>query len=233
MNKRDENCELCINDKASIFYSLSDEEKEILRQDIHTQRFRKGELIYKEGDNPAGLITLVKGKVKIFKEGVGGREQILRMARPFGFIGFRAMLADETYLASAVAIEDATVCVIDKANLVKVILKNGEFSLKMLNLLAEELGFSTNRTVNLTQKHLRGRLAESLLFLSETYGFEEDNQTLKIYLSREDIANLSNMTTSNAIRTLSTFAGEKLIGIDGRRIKLLDLKKLERISELG
>ena len=85
----------------------------------------------------------------------------------------------------------------------------------------------------LTQKHIRGRLAESLLFLLDTYGTEEDNITIKVYLSREDVANLSNMTTSNAIRTLSAFAAENVIGISGRKIKILDLKKLDKISELG
>ena len=87
--------------------------------------------------------------------------------------------------------------------------------------------------MSLTQKHIRGRLAESLILLAEKYGFEHDNTTLKVYMSREDIANLSNMTTSNAIRTLSTFANEKLITIDGRKIKILDLARLDRISKLG
>ena len=69
--------------------------------------------------------------------------------------------------------------------------------------MSVDLGIADERTVNLTQKHIRGRLAESLLFLKESYGLEEDGSTLSIYLSREDLANLSNMTTSNAIRTLS------------------------------
>jgi CRP-like cAMP-binding protein len=111
--------------------------------------------------------------------------------------------------------------------------KNSEFSLLLLRKFALELGFANSRTVSLTQKHIRGRLAESLILLAEKYGFEHDNTTLKVYMSREDIANLSNMTTSNAIRTLSTFANEKLITIDGRKIKILDLARLDRISKLG
>ena len=89
------------------------------------------------------------------------------------------------------------------------------------------------RTVNLTQKHLRGRLAESLLFLKESYGVEEDGCTLSIFLSREDLANLSNMTTSNAIRTLSQFAAEHLIIIDGRKIKIIDEETLLKINKVG
>ena len=99
--------------------------------------------------------------------------------------------------------------------------------------LAVALGISDERTVNLTQKHIRGRLAESILFLKESYGLEEDGCTLSIYLSREDMANLSNMTTSNAIRTLSTFAQEKIIAIDGRKIKIMNEPELEKISKFG
>ena len=99
--------------------------------------------------------------------------------------------------------------------------------------LSNSLGQSDKRTVNLTQKHIRGRLAESILFLKESYGVEEDGCTLSIYLSREDMANLSNMTTSNAIRTLSMFAQEKLIAIDGRKIKIIDQQGLENISRCG
>ena len=80
---------------------------------------------------------------------------------------------------------------------------------------------------------IRGRLAEALLFLKDSYGVEKDGSTLSIYLSREDLANLSNMTTSNAIRTLSGFAGEKLIAIDGRKIKIIQDEELRRISKIG
>ena len=110
-------------------------------------------------------------------------------------------------------------------------------SCKPVNLvcdyLVNPLGISDERTVNLTQKHIRGRLAESLIFLKESYGLEEDGSTLSIYLSREDLANLSNMTTSNAIRTLSQFATERLITIDGRKIKIIEEEKLKKISKIG
>ena len=102
-----------------------------------------------------------------------------------------------------------------------------------IKLLSIDLGQSDERTVNLTQKHIRGRLAESLIFLKETYGLEEDGATISIFLSREDLANLSNMTTSNAIRTLSNFANEKLIALDGRKITLIDEEELRKISRIG
>ena len=233
MVERAQECHHCLDDPNSIFNVLSDREKDILIENHSCSKYKKGDFIYKEGDKPSGLLYLTEGKVKIFKEGVGGRDQIVRMARPLGFIGYRALFADENYSASAVTLEDCNICLIDKEALMTVLKGNSELSLRMMRNMATELGISNARTVTLTQKHIRGRLAESLLFLVDTYGFEGDGQTIRVYLSREDIANLSNMTTSNAIRTLSMFASENVIGLDGRKIKILDIPQLKRISELG
>lgn len=227
------NCNNCIENKMSVFDVLSPKEKELLFKNHSCANFRKGEIIYKEGEKPSGLISLSDGKAKIFKEGVGGRDQIIRMAKPVGFIGYRALFAGDNYTSSAVALEDCIVCIVDKESLFKVLELNSKLAMNIIKFMAMELGFSNARTVTLTQKHIRGRLAESLLFLLETYGVEEDDVTIKVYLSREDVANLSNMTTSNAIRTLSAFAAENVIAISGRKIKILALKRLEKISELG
>ncbi|WP_372773194.1 Crp/Fnr family transcriptional regulator [Mangrovibacterium sp.] len=217
----------------SAFSVLKPEEKEELLGNSSVVNFKKNEFIYKEGDTPPAFMFLIDGKVKIFKEGVGGREQIIRMTKPLGYVGYRALIAEEIHNASAVTLEDSTVLVVKTEHFFGRLLHNPDFSLRLIQKLARELGFSNSRTVTLTQKHIRGRLAESLLLLKEKYGFEHDGISLKAYLSREDIANLSNMTTSNAIRTLSTFSSEKVIAIDGRKIKILDLNKLERISKMG
>ncbi|WP_299578202.1 Crp/Fnr family transcriptional regulator [uncultured Sunxiuqinia sp.] len=222
-----------LENPESVFSLLTPDEKEQLLKHITLANFKKNEFIYKEGDKPSGFLFLIEGKIKIFKEGVGGREQIIRMTKPCGFIGYRALLAGEIHIASAVALEDSLACHVDSEFFFDYMLKNSDITAKLLRKLARELGFSNSRTVTLTQKHIRGRLAESLLLLKEKYGYENDGATLKVFLSREDIANLSNMTTSNAIRTLSTFAGEKVIAIDGRKIRILDAHKLDKISKLG
>ncbi|MBN1132798.1 MAG: Crp/Fnr family transcriptional regulator [Bacteroidales bacterium] len=233
MQERTYNADNCIDNPKSVFNVLTPKEKEFLKQNYTCAFYKKGEIIFKEGDKPLGLMSLSEGKVKIFKEGVGGREQIVRMAKPVGFIGYRALFAEENHSATAVAIEDSIACVIDKESIYRVMRSNPELCMSIIKSFATELGFSNDRTVTLTQKHIRGRLAESLIFLKDTYGYEEDAKTIKIYLSREDIANLSNMTTSNAIRTLSNFAQEGIVAIEGRKIRILNLTKLERISDLG
>ncbi len=212
---------------------LRPDQKELVRNNYSVSKFKRNHIIYDEGEHPDGLLCLMKGKVKIFKRGVGGRSQIVRMVKKYGFFGYRALFADEPYITSALAIEESTIIKIPRKIILDLLSTNNALALNFIKSLAIDLGFSNQQTVSLTQKHIRGRLAEALLFLYETYGLEEDGSTLNIYLSREDLANLSNMTTSNAIRTLSNFSNENLIAVDGRKIKILDRINLKRISNLG
>lgn len=225
--------ELCLEANSSVFKGLNPKDKELIDQHHSPANYKKGQLIIKDGDKARGLIYLVSGKVKIFKVGVGGREQILKMVRQNGIIGYRTLILESTHTVSAKAVEDSTVCIIEKGVLARLLKKNADLSYRFMKIITEELVFLSNRTVSLTQKHIRGRVAESLLVLRDTYGMEADGKTIRISLSREDIANLSNMTTSNAIRTLSNLASEGVIGMEGRRIRILDMKNLDRISELG
>jgi CRP/FNR family transcriptional regulator, polysaccharide utilization system transcription regulator len=225
--------ELCLEGSSSIFKGLNQKDKETLSVKHTVKQVRKGQFLFKEGEKPHGLICLATGKVKVYKDGVGGRGQIVKMVRQQGFIGYKALFADVPWPVSAVAIEDATVCIFEKSSFVKILKKNPDLCLKLIKVIADELVFSNNRTVSLTQKHIRGRMAESLLILRDTYGYEADGKTIRIALSREDMANMSSMTTSNAIRTLSNMASDGLIEITGRRISILDSNSLEHISELG
>jgi CRP-like cAMP-binding protein len=155
------------------------------------------------------------------------------MVRPQGLLGYAAVISGCTYRVSAVAIEESAVCIFEKNTFLKLLRRNPDLSMQMMRMMATDLSFSNERTVSLTQKHIRGRLAESLIVLRDTYGFENDGRTIKAYVSREDLACLSNMTTSNAIRTLSMFASESVIALDGKKIRIVDTGKLEKISHLG
>lgn len=216
-----------------LWQPLTTEQRAILARDFTVQKYKKNETIYCEGETPMHLMCLLTGKVKIYKDGVGGRSQIIRVIKNKEYFAYRAYFAEENFVTAAAAFEPCTICLIPMPTIVKLIQENTELAMFFIRQLSIDLGISDERTVSLTQKHIRGRLAESLLFLKDTYGLEEDGSTLSIYLSREDLANLSNMTTSNAIRTLSNFASEKLIAIDGRKIKLIDEEHLKKISKIG
>lgn len=216
-----------------IWKVLNEKEHKLIRENARFINLKKNEIVYYEKDKPKDLMCLLKGKVKIYKEGVGGRSQIVRVMRPVQYFGYRAYFAEEPYVTSAAAFEPSKVCLIPMNIVEQIIEKNCMLAMLFIRLLSVDLGISDKRVVNLTQKHIRGRLAESLIFLKESYGLEGDGATIGIYLSREDLANLSNMTTSNAIRTLSIFEKERIISMDGRKIKIIDEERLQKISRIG
>ncbi len=218
---------------ADIWNVLDEEAQGVVTKNARIVHFKKNEMIYTEGDDATDLLVLCKGKVKIYKNGIGGRTQIIRMIRPIQYFGYRAYFANEPFVTAASAFESSTVCKIPMSVVHNLISTNSRFAFFFIQLLSVDLGIADQRVVNLTQKHIRGRLAESLIFLRESYGLEEDGATINIYLAREDLANLSNMTTSNAIRTLTTFVNERIITTDGRRIKIIDEDKLRKISKIG
>ena len=222
-----------IDSLQDIMEMLSPEQQEELKENLTIQHFKKNETLYQEGEVPQMFHCLLNGKVKIYKDGIGGRTQIVRVIKPVEYFGYRAHFANQNYVTSAAAFESSTVCLIPVEMMERWVMENNKLALFFIKQLAVEVGNSDQRTVNLTQKHIRGRLAESLIFLRDNYGLEEDGATLSIYLSREDLANMSNMTTSNAIRTLSAFAQEKIIAIDGKKIKIIDGESLEKINKIG
>ena len=212
---------------------LTPDEKIIIDGHTFTRHFRKNETIYNEGDPTNHVVMVVRGTVSFGKEGVGQRLQIIRLLKPFDTFGYRSAIAGDCHSTSATALEPTILYYVERDAFLDVIQKNITFCYAVLVAMSKDLGISESQTVSLTQKHIRGRLAETLISLKKTYGLEGDGATIAMYMAREDLANMSNMTTSNAIRTLSQFASEGLINLDGRKIKLLDEEELTRISRMG
>ena len=220
-------------DLAGIWNVLTPEDKRVVIENFTLHNYKRNQIIYAEKETPEYLWCLIKGKVKKYKEGIGGRQQIIRLIRPIQYFGHRAYFANEPYVSGAIAMEASVVGTIPMDIVSKLIDGNRQRAWFFIHELSHNLGRSDTKIVNLTQKHIRGRLAEALALLIDNYGFEEDGETLNIYMSREDLANLSNMTTSNAIRTLSAFVNEHIIVVDGRRVKVLNEQMLRKISKFG
>jgi CRP-like cAMP-binding protein len=220
-------------DLADIWSLLTADEKRLITDNFTIHTFKKNQIIYAEKEEPEFLWCLLKGKVKMYKDGVGGRSQILRLYRPVQYFGYRAYFAEEPYVSSVAAIEPSTVGSIPMTIVCDLIRRNNDIAWFFIRELSHNLGGSDTKVVSLTQKHIRGRLAEALIALKDNYGYEDDDSTLRIYMAREDLANLSNMTTSNAIRTLSGFVNEKIIIVDGRKIKIINEPMLRKISKFG
>lgn len=220
-------------DMSEIWSVLNGDEKRMITDSFTLHHFKKNQIIYAERENPEYLWVLLKGKAKLYKDGVGGRQQITRLVSPVQLFGYRAYFANEVYVHTAAAMEASEIGTFPMDVVKQLIDQNRRVAWYFIHELSRNLGSSDTRIVNLTQKHIRGRLADALIVLAEHYGYEDDGITLRVYMGREDLANLSNMTTANAIRTLMAFVSERLILVDGRQIRIIDEANLRKISKFG
>ncbi|PZF71454.1 Crp/Fnr family transcriptional regulator [Taibaiella soli] len=194
--------------------------------------FRKGQIIFGEGAHPLGLYCVNNGKIKLSHRGEDGKEQIVRLSKEGDVLGYRALLTNERYNATAVALDDTDICFIPRDTFFNVLKNNPDLSFEIIKMLSTELRKAEDRITDLAQKPVRERMAEGLLFLKETYGFEADGSTINIVLSREDIANLVGTATETAIRLLSEFKNDKIVEFVGKKIRILDNERLIRTAHI-
>ena len=222
-------CDSCINSSHSIFRHLTPEEHEKVEVEKVCNYYKRGSIIYHEGSRTNGFYCINSGIIKIFKTGIDGREQIIAFAKTGDVIGYRSILSSELACSSAKVIEDAVLCFIPGETLISLVKTNGNFSMAMMQQTCKELGEANSFITDIAQKTVRERLAEVLLNLKEIFDIDENN-VLKISLTREELANIVGTATESVIRLLSEFKQDKLIDLNGRKITILDIKRLEKIS---
>jgi CRP-like cAMP-binding protein len=222
-------CDSCLNSSDSIFKHLTAEEHAIVEREKVCNTYKRGSVIYHEGSRTNGFYCINSGVVKIFKTGIDGREQIIAFAKKGGIIGYRSILSSELACSSAKVIEDATLCFIPGETLISLVKTNGNFSMSIMQQTCKELGEANSFITDIAQKTVRERLAEVLLNLKDIFELDND-QVLQISLTREELANIVGTATESVIRLLSEFKQDKLIDLNGRKIKVLDIKRLEKIS---
>ena len=225
-------CLDCIKRKDSLLSDLRARELKILEKNRYSVSYKPGEIICKEGTKPLGLICLNKGKVKMVRRRLNGTEQIVGLKQSVDFIDFRALMVGNTCLSSSIALEESNVCIIKKKDFFKVIEINKNFAFKIIRFLALELIKKDSSLVNITQKHIRARLAEALILINNIYGTNPSDGFLNVSLKRSELAGLANMTTANAIRVLSSFNKNKLVEVNHRKIRIIDLEVLKELSVL-
>ena len=186
---------------------------------------KRGNIIYHEGSRINGTYIILSGILKIYKTGFDGKEQIIRFAKSGDLIGFRSVISDELACTTTKVINDALLCYLPGDALTSLIKTNSEFAMALMKLTCKELGESNKFLTDIAQKTVRERLAEVLLLLMDTFDLDEDN-TLRISLTREELANMVGTATESVIRLLSEFKADKLIELNGRKIKLLNIPKL-------
>jgi CRP-like cAMP-binding protein len=223
-------CESCFVDN-DIFKKLTKYEVDVLTYEKNCNIYEKGETIYSEGTRVQGIYCINSGIIKHYKTGNDGKEQIIRFSKKGDIFGFRSILSQESACTTTKVIEKASICFVPASRFINLIKENSAFSMSVMKLSCIELGDANKYILDIAQKNVRERLAEILLLLHTNFG-SNHNGDLNIFLTREELASIVGTATESVIRLLSEFKKDKLIELNKRKIKLLDIHKLKKISEI-
>ncbi|MCU0471783.1 MAG: Crp/Fnr family transcriptional regulator [Bacteroidales bacterium] len=224
-------CDKCSMENGALFKYLNRDEVDKINFEKEFRQFKRGEILYTEGSRISGFYCIHTGIIKVFKTGFDGKEQIIRFAKPGEIIAYRSVLSNEVACTSAKVIEDCQVCFIPSEILISLVKSNSTYAHELLKLACHELGEANSFITDIAQKTVRERLAEILLLLVHDFGLDSQN-FLQISLTREELANIVGTATESVIRLLSEFKTDKLVELNGRKIRILNIKGLEKISNI-
>ena len=224
-------CDSCPLRTHFLFRHLSDEEIRELSLNKITESYKRGSIIYREGNRMRGFYCVQKGIIKIFKTGFDGKEQIIRFAKPGDLIGYRSVISNEPACTTTEVLQESILCHIPADILLEMVKTNGYFAVELMKLTCKELGEANSYITDIAQKTVKERLAEILIHLDDEFGINSEG-ILNISLTREELSNIVGTATESIIRLLSEFKNDQLIELNGRKIKILDKPGLKYIAGL-
>jgi len=223
-------CEQCIVRQFSALKTLNKDELLRLANCKTSYTIKKGESIFEEGEPTNGIYCIKDGVCKLSKLTPAGKDQIVKFIRPGELLGQRSMISDESANLSAIAVEDMEVCFIPKDEILNFFTQNNKFSLNVMKDICADLREADDLSIAMAQKSVKERLAGALLYLEEVFDCDIDD-TLRVQLSREELAGMIGTATESCIRLLSEFNKQGLIEIRGKKIALLNRKELQKLAD--
>ena len=223
-------CEQCIIREFNSLKTLTKDELIRITGCKTSKTVKKGEVLFDEGEYINGVFCIKDGVCKVSKMSDNGRDQIIHLIQKGDILGERSLINNEASNLKAIAINDMEVCFIPKDEIIRDLENNPNFSLDLLRKMANSLKKADDVIVDMAQKTVKQRLATTLLFLEAKFD-KNENGSIKVNLSREDIANIIGTATESAIRLLSEFKKKKLIDLKGKEVFILNVKALKDLSE--
>jgi CRP/FNR family transcriptional regulator, polysaccharide utilization system transcription regulator len=216
--------------KSPIFCFLTDEELELIDHGKISVQFHKGELIRKQGTHMSHVISVTTGLAKLYLEGPDWRNSAIRIVKPTNFIGGPGIYLDQRHHFSVAALMETTVCFIDVTIFREIIDRNKPFAHEFMKDFSKNILAVYNRLLSLTQKQMPGRMADTLIYLSEEI-FE--SKKFPMHVSRQDISELSGMSKDSAVKILREFQHDGIINLSDNEMEIINPEVLNRISRTG
>ena len=224
-------CDSCTIRTHPLFRHLVELELQEIMLNKITETYKRGAIVYQEGNRMKGFCCVQSGIIKIYQTGFDGKEQIIRFAKPGDIIGYRSVVSNEPACTTTEVIEEAVLCHIPTEILLNLVKTNGNFAVELMKLSCKELGEANSYITDIAQKTVKERLAEILIHLEDEFG-EDSQGVLNISLTREELSNIVGTATESIIRLLSEFKSQAYIEINGRKIKILDKPGLKYIANI-
>ena len=219
-----------IENTLDCFQSLGLEELQLINEHKTQLTFFKEETIFKQGAFAPHVLFVNKGLVRIYLQTDKNKQVNIRLAKQGDFMAFSSIFGKNTYQYSAISLKDSTICMIDKEALKKLLLKNPDFALQINSKNCHNEDRYLNIIRNISYKQMRGKLASALIYLSSNE-FKDEN--VYEYLTRQNIADFASISVESAVKFIKEFEKEGIIGLDGKKIRILNAKKLEEINMKG
>lgn len=211
-----------------LFGGLVDKQIDWLSAIVERKHYQRGKVIFAEGEEASGLFVLYTGRVKIYKLSSEGKEQILHIFGPGEPFGEVAVFTGGHFPAYAEALEETEALFFPRKKFVALITKDPSLAMNMLAMLSKRLRYFTQLVENLSLKEVPGRLAAYLLVLANMTGTQD---MVELDIAKGQLASLLGTIPETLSRILNKMSSQGLIAVEGRHIKLLDRKSLEKISE--
>ncbi|MEM9053517.1 MAG: Crp/Fnr family transcriptional regulator, partial [Bacteroidota bacterium] len=225
-------CNQCKSHHRSLFNSLEESNLDSVDLAKSCTRYKKGQALFHEGTRPLGVFCVNRGRIKVYRIGIDGKEQITKISAAGDLLGYKALISQQHYHVSAEALDDCMICFIPKEDFLELLKPGGSFYMDILKAVCEENGLMAEKMTEMAQRSVRQRVALTLLMLRDTYGIEQDQEgEIEINLTREDLANIVGTATESLIRLLNEFKKDELIETQGRKIRILDPQGLAKASE--
>jgi len=219
-----------VDDELNIFKNLNDEELNLIVEKEQQIKYKTGETIIKQNTASTYVICMKDGFAKIFMEGEKGKSLIIKIIGKGNFITGGGLFNGNVHHFTVSAITPVTCCLIDSGKLTQLFTNNSQFAVELLRTHTRQNNFLLSRMVGLTQKYMPGRVADTLLYLkNEIY---KSNRFITT-LSRQELADMSNMTKESLVRILQQFKESNLIKTHASEIEILDEPALKHVSING
>lgn len=230
MKKIVKDCQLCKIRSSAIFSSLNEQEIKKLNNCKTTHEYNRGQVIFYEGNPSLAIYCVHSGMVKLFKTSFSGEEFVIRLLGPGEIIGFRALLADEHFAASAQAVSDTQICIISREDFLDLLNSSTELSFNVMAKLAIDLRIAEEQFLSRAQENVRQRTARMLLQLLETSNeLSKGDSKISVPILRSEMAQVVGTTPETLSRTLRAMAQKEIIKITRSDISVTNVDKLRSI----